>query len=74
MDYFDDVNIFGIGIPGDVDGNGKVDMGDIVSILLALGSTPGKPNWNPNCDVDNNGIIDKSDLMIALNNFGQHYP
>jgi hypothetical protein len=60
-------------IPGDVDGNGYVNMGDIVSILLAFGSTPGMPNYNANCDVDNNGKVDMGDVVIALLYFGQHY-
>jgi hypothetical protein len=63
-----------VGIPGDVEGLGRVDMGDIVTILLAFGSTPGKPNWNPNCDIDNNGRVDMGDVVTALLHFGQHYP
>jgi hypothetical protein len=61
-------------IPGDVDGNGRVNMNDIVSILKAFGSTPGQPNWNPNCDIDGEGRVDMSDVVIAVSNFGQHYP
>jgi len=61
-------------IPGDVDGSGRVDMGDIVGILYAFGSAPGKPNWNPNCDILNSGRVDMGDIVIACANFGQHYP
>ena len=60
-------------IPGDVNGICKVNMGDVISILYAFGSSPGKPNWNPNCDIDNEGRVDMTDIMIALYNFGQHY-
>ena len=63
-----------IGIPGDVDGTGRVDMGDVVSILMAFGSTLGQPNYNPNCDIENTGRVDMGDVVIALRNFGQHYP
>jgi hypothetical protein len=63
-----------VGIPGDVDGTGRVDMGDVVSILKAFGSTVGQPNYNPNCDIENTGKVDMSDVVIALRNFGQHYP
>ncbi|HYB68225.1 MAG TPA: thermopsin family protease [Candidatus Acidoferrales bacterium] len=59
-------------IPGDIDGNGVVNMSDIISLLKAFGSTIGQPNYNPNCDIANNGKIDLSDLIIALRNFGQH--
>jgi hypothetical protein len=61
-------------IPGDVDGNGRVNMNDIVSILKAFGSTVGQPNYNPNCDIENTGRVDMSDVVIAVSNFGQHYP
>ncbi len=61
-------------IPGDVDGNGRVDVGDIISLCLAFGSTVGQPNYNPNCDINGNGKIDMSDIIIACANFGQHYP
>jgi parallel beta-helix repeat protein len=63
-----------VGIPGDVDGIGRVNMNDVVSILKAFGSTVGEPNYNPNCDINGKGRVDMSDLVIALHNFGQHYP
>ena len=61
-------------IPGDVDGDFKVDMGDVVLILTAFGSTIGMPNYNANCDIVGNGQVDMGDVVIALRNFGQHYP
>jgi parallel beta-helix repeat protein len=61
-------------IQGDVDGNFRVDMGDVVSILKAFGSTYGRPNYNPNCDFDSNLRIDMTDVITALRVFGQHYP
>ena len=61
-----------VAIPGDIDGNGRVDMNDIVSLCTAFGSTLGQPKYVPNCDVDNNGKIDMNDIIIALRNFGQH--
>ncbi|MGB8779056.1 MAG: NosD domain-containing protein, partial [Candidatus Bathyarchaeia archaeon] len=61
-------------IPGDVDGNGRVNMGDVVSLCTAFGSTVGQSRYVPNCDIDNNGRVDMSDLIIALRHFGQHYP
>jgi parallel beta-helix repeat protein len=63
-----------VGIPGDVEGIGRVDMGNIVTILLAFGSTPGKPNWDQNCDIEGNNRVDMGDVVIALLHFGQHYP
>jgi hypothetical protein len=61
-------------IPGDVDGNFRVNMGDVVLILRTFGSTTGMPNYNANCDIEDNGKVDMGDVMIALYHFGQHYP
>jgi hypothetical protein len=56
----------------DVNGDGKVDMGDVVTVLRAFGSTPGSPNWNPNCDLEGNDKIDMGDVVIVLINFGKY--
>ena len=61
-------------IPGDVDGNYRVNDGDVLDILKAFGSTIGMPNYVANCDIDGNGRINMEDVVIALRNFGQHYP
>jgi parallel beta-helix repeat protein len=66
--------VLSVSIPGDVDGEGRVDMGDVVSILYAFGSTLGQSRYVPNCDIEGNGKIDMGDVVIALSNFGQHYP
>jgi PKD repeat protein len=56
----------------DVNGDGKVDMGDVVTVLKAFGSTPGMPNWNPACDLEQNGRIDMGDVVIVLEAFGEY--
>jgi hypothetical protein len=56
---------------GDVNGDGKVDMGDVVTVLKAMFSTPGSPNWNPACDLEQNEKIDMGDVVIVLSNFGE---
>jgi hypothetical protein len=61
-------------IPGDIDGNGKVDLADSVLLALSFGSQPGQPKWNPNADIDGNGIVDQTDANILAQHYGQHYP
>ena len=56
----------------DVNGDGVVNMADVVLVLLAFGSTPGSPNWNPRCDITQQGKVDMSDVVIVLENFGEH--
>jgi hypothetical protein len=73
-------------IPGDVDGNSRVDMTDVMLLLAGFGSTMGPDGnyWHrppcawcphsPNLDIDDNSQIDMGDVMIALGNFGRYYP
>lgn len=61
-------------ILGDVDGNGKVEMKDLVLLANAYGSRPGDPNWNFMADMDNNNFVGLVELIIIAKNYGQHYP
>jgi parallel beta-helix repeat protein len=60
-----------ISIYCDVNGDGIVDISDILDTALAFGSTPGQPRWNPNCDLDDNGIVDISDILEVALHYGQ---
>jgi hypothetical protein len=61
-------------IPGDLNGDLKVNLQDLVLLALAYGSKPGDPNWNPNADIDNTGAVGLSDLVILALHYGQQYP
>jgi hypothetical protein len=67
-----------IGIPGDISGptlgepEGLVDMRDVSYLLTHFNTNPGSLNWNPNCDIDNNGIVNIRDITIAILHFNQH--
>ncbi|MDH5788646.1 MAG: right-handed parallel beta-helix repeat-containing protein, partial [Candidatus Bathyarchaeota archaeon] len=63
-----------VGIPGDVDGNGLVEVKDLLAIALAYGSYPGHPKYEANLDVDCNEFIEVKDILKAALNYGQHYP
>ncbi len=57
-------------VPGDVDGDGDVDLTDLGLLLSAYGTSVGDPNYNPNADFDENGVIDLTDLATLLANYG----
>ena len=61
-------------IPGDVNGDFKVDMKDIALVARAFGSTIGSTNWNANADINGDGTVNMKDVALAARHFGQHYP
>jgi hypothetical protein len=50
---------------GDVDGNGRVDVDDIVDVIASWGATGDSP-----ADVNNDGIVGAADLTIVLQGYG----
>jgi hypothetical protein len=60
-------------IPGDVDGDGRVDLVDLVRIAMSYESQVGQPKWNPNADIDGNEIVDIFDVTILAQHYGQPY-
>jgi len=67
-------------LPGDVDGNRKVEASDLLDLSKAYGSHGPAYNyplefpsqdWNPECDFNWNGKVDASDLFDLGKNFGK---
>lgn len=58
---------------GDVNRDGVIDDKDLALLRAAYGSTPGMPNWNPDCDLNGDGKVDLKDLAIASKNYGLRY-
>jgi hypothetical protein len=60
--------------PGDVTGDGKVDIYDMTMICMAYDSEPGDLNWNPIvdfCQLDwSRGIINIFDIVTCLQYYG----
>jgi hypothetical protein len=64
--------------PGDIDGDGKVDIKDIATAAKAYGSRPGDLNWNPIADVtgdigEPDGKVDILDLAFIAIHYGDTY-
>jgi hypothetical protein len=70
---FNDGNVT-VTILGDVNGDFKVTLADLVLLANAYNSQPGSPKWNPNADLNGNGVVNLSDLVIMALHYGQHYP
>jgi len=60
-------------IAGDVDGNGEVNIFDIVMIAGSYGAVAGDPGYTPNCDIDGSSTIDIFDVVLAAGNYGRSW-
>ena len=56
--------------PGDVNGDGKVRIDDILVVALAFGMDLGDPDYDPNVDINCDDKIRVDDILIAAQNFG----
>jgi hypothetical protein len=59
---------------GDINGDGKVDIGDVAIAAKAFGSHVGWPRWNPDADVNGDGVVSIMDIALIAKHFGQHSP
>jgi len=56
---------------GDIDASGRVDGFDLGQMALVFGSAQGDANWNPNADLNGDGVIDGKDLTVLGTYFGK---
>lgn len=61
-------------IPGDVNGDGIVNILDAITLANSFFATPASSNWNPNADINGDGVVNILDAIILANHFLQHYP
>ena len=56
--------------PGDLDGDGDVDLQDLARLLAAFGSCGGDPGFDAAADIDGGGCVDLADLSVLLGAYG----
>jgi hypothetical protein len=59
-------------IPGDINGDGKVDLFDALLLSNAYNAVQGGPRWSPNADLKADDIIGLFDAIILSNHYLQH--
>ncbi len=61
-------------LPGDTNGDGCVDVIDLLEFIAAFGSAPGYPNYDPACDFNGDHAVDVIDLLFMIDYFGDCGP
>ena len=58
-------------LPGDITGDGVVDIYDALVLAGAFGSSTGGKKWNADADLNSDGTIDIYDAIILAGNFNK---
>jgi hypothetical protein len=51
-----------------------IDIVDIVTVAIVFGKQKGEPGYNPNADINGDGLIDIVDIVIIAIHFGETEP
>lgn len=57
---------------GDTNGDGKVNLLDLIIVARAFGTTKGGPNFDPFADTNGDGVINILDFINISRNLGNH--
>jgi len=60
--------------PGDINGDGVVDLSDLAILLSSYGYCEGDPPYVPEADLNDDNCVDLSDLALLLANYGRTCP
>jgi hypothetical protein len=58
------------GKPADVNGDGSVDVADLLLLVYSFGTVEGDPGYDPACDFNDDGSVDVVDLLMLVKLFG----
>jgi hypothetical protein len=67
-------DVVDVSLLGDINGDGVINIQDIVIAALAFGAERGDSKYDPYSDLNNDGLIDIVDLVIMGVNFGAKRP
>ena len=58
-------------LTGDADGNGAVDVADLLSVVSSFAMAAGDAGFDPACDFNSDQSVDVVDLLTLVGNFGK---
>ncbi len=58
------------GIIGDVNGDGHVDVSDLLLLAGSFGLCAGQGGYDPRCDLDGDDCVDAADVLVLAGNWG----
>lgn len=59
--------------PGDLNGDGAVNVDDVSLVTRHFTQTPESPGWDGRADANWDGVVDQADLVMVRENFGRKY-
>jgi uncharacterized repeat protein (TIGR02543 family) len=59
--------------PGDLNGDGIVNIDDITLVIGHFGQSSGDAGWDPLADANGDGLVNIDDLTVVINNYGRSY-
>jgi agmatine/peptidylarginine deiminase len=60
--------------PGDLNGDGVIDLDDLTQLLASYGLCDGDPGYDPAADLDNDDCVGLDDLALLLSAYGTSCP
>jgi len=59
-----------VGVPGDTNLDGHVDVVDLLTLVYSFGLNQGDPGFDPTADFNKDTAVDVVDLLFLVDNFG----
>jgi hypothetical protein len=59
-----------VGVPGDTNLDGHVDVVDLLTLVYSFGLNEGDPGFDPTADFNDDTMVDVVDLLFLVDNFG----
>jgi hypothetical protein len=70
---FEGNSVIRVRMPGDASCDGRVDVKDVMIVVMVYGTSAGVPSWNRLVDLNEDGRVDVRDVGLVCANYGRTY-